>query len=84
MHAIFGNWQVSGLVQAQTRPVTVLQGSNISARVSAKIAGTFTGSDPTQESLRSIGNDGTLLDGSVPLLSSWLLTDHQEHLWHSR
>jgi len=47
MHAIFGNWQVSGLVQAQTgRPVTVLQGSNISGTGIGKDRGTFTGSDP--------------------------------------
>jgi hypothetical protein len=44
---LLGDWQLSGLVQAQTgRPLTVLQGSNISGTGIGQDRGTFTGVNP--------------------------------------
>jgi hypothetical protein len=47
MRALLADWQLSGLVQAQTgRPLTVLQGREISGTGIGKDRGTFTGIDP--------------------------------------
>jgi len=47
MRAVLGDWQLSGLVQAQTgRPMTVTQGADISGTGIGQDRGTFTGVDP--------------------------------------
>jgi hypothetical protein len=47
VRAVVGDWQLSGLVQAQTgRPMTITQGSDISGTGIGQDRGTFTGIDP--------------------------------------
>jgi hypothetical protein len=47
LRGFFGDWQLSGLFQAQTgRPATVTQGSDISGTGIGQDRGTFTGADP--------------------------------------
>jgi hypothetical protein len=47
LKAFFGDWQLSGLVQAQTgRPMSVTQGSDISGTGIGQDRGSFTGVDP--------------------------------------
>jgi hypothetical protein len=47
MRAVLADWQLSGLVQAQTgRPMTVTQGADISGTGIGQDRGTFTGVDP--------------------------------------
>jgi hypothetical protein len=47
MRAVLGDWQLSGLVQAQTgRPMTVTQGADVSGTGIGQDRGTFTGVDP--------------------------------------
>src|SRR5262245_57794439 len=47
VRAVAGDWQLSGLMQAQTgRPMTVTQGDNISGTTIGQDRGTFTGVDP--------------------------------------
>ena len=47
VRGFLGGWQISGLVQGQTgRPVTVVQGSDISGTGIGQDRGTFTGANP--------------------------------------
>jgi hypothetical protein len=47
LRGFFGDWQLSGLFQAQTgRPASVTQGSDISGTGIGQDRGTFTGADP--------------------------------------
>src|ERR1700752_1162933 len=47
LRAFFGDWQLSGLVQAQTgRPMSVTQGSDISGTGIGQDRGSFTGANP--------------------------------------
>jgi len=47
VRGFFGDWQLSGLMQAQTgRPITVTQGSDISGTGIGQDRGTFTGANP--------------------------------------
>jgi len=47
LRALFGDWQLSGLVQAHSgRPITVTQGSDISGTTIGQDRATFTGANP--------------------------------------